>query len=404
METNKRKYLYIGVLTVLFLSVVLITTLPKVGKNTNQPVYGISQKPTLVFCNFTGQVTPVNQGLLNYVVWSDYSNKESINKLNMSRRFSVVNRELAQQYLILSDVGESKLDEVAFSMLEYYACMIPPELYEKLVGLYLAKYEIETPEGKNVERASVLVLEDRETTEYIAKLLMSLTTEEFQQTIINGNLVGYTAQKAYWWTHENMIIRISAHDKPMKADANGNIYDQLDWQPCEALDPFGGLRDSCIYNQFWKEPSAYLVNQYLLKLPSDADQIDFSVPPQSPIGHLPLGPDYNNMQGGCEDTAKRVWEQIIAYMNAVGDQKRYQTRLDDRVKITHLSTSKRWYYLGETVTIFATAVSADGNFGNVFANVNKDIYPNKEFEMVPMQKTQCANRVSFVEKMTGIPV
>lgn len=363
-------------------------------KSTTKPAV-----PKAVTCDFAGQITPVHQGLLDYTVRSDASSQTTGNKVTISRRMSIVNRDLALQYLVLNNINNNDLIDVVFSMLEHYECMIPDWLYAKLEGVYLAKYQ-----DQNVARASVIVFEDRETAVYVAQLLMLLSTDELQTKIVDGNFVYYTAQKAYWWSHDNLLIRVAAHTPPPKAYRDGTLQDVPQGvQSCETLDVIGGMKDNCLAYQFWQEVPNDILSSYLAKLPSDAEEIPWPEPGQFAglsTGNIwPSEDEWMNVQMGCDGTA--AWDQVG---NPWEEEGKLATRPDDKVKITSVNTDKRWYYLGETVTISASAVSVDGNFGHVIADVNNDIYPHPEFTSVAMQATKCGDWVPYVQRMTGVDI
>jgi len=363
--------------------------------------------PTGITCDFTGTVTPFNQGLLDYKIWSDASNPNTENKVSMSRRFSVVNKDLALQYVFLNDFGAYKLNDVVFSKLEYYSCIIPDWLYEKLVGIYIVKYQSE-----HVARASVMVFEDRETAVYVAQLLLALSGEDLEFKWVNGNYVAYTAQKAYWWTHDNMIIRIASHTTPMKADATGITQEpSYDFSICETLDVVDEMDIAkCIQDQFWREVPQDMLYAYLGKLPSDAEEI--SVPEQGQFANLlaeaswPNHGETDEYQWGCDPERNA---EINAAFNAMSgefskenQQAKTASRTEDGVKITAASTDKRWYYLGEIVTLSATALSLDGNSGAVIADINNDIFPNPDITSIYMKNNGCGNRVTYTQKVTGV--
>jgi hypothetical protein len=363
--------------------------------------------PTGITCDFTGTVKPFNQGLLDYKVWSDASNPDTENKVSMSRRFSVVNKDLASQYVFLNDFGTYKLNDVVFSKLEYYSCIIPDWLYEKLEGIYIVKYQSE-----HVARASVMVLEDRETAVYVAQLLLALSSEDLEFKWVNGNYVAYTAQKAYWWTHDNMIIRIASHTTPMKADATGITQQpSYDFSVCETLDVIDEMDIAkCIHDQFWRDVPQDMLYSYLGKLPSDAEEI--SMPEQGQFADLlseaqwPNHGETDEYQWGCDPERNA---EINAAFNSMSEefskenqQAKTASRAEDGVKITAASTDKRWYYLGEIVTISATALSLDGNSGAVVADVNNDIFPSPDITSVYMKNNGCGNRVTYTQKVAGV--
>lgn len=373
-----------------------ISVTPRVTSTPSKtPIPTSTTAKTGVYCDFSGNITPNNQGLLDYTAWSSNAGTVEPESLDMTRRMSIVNKTLASKYVILNNIGSNVLTEAVFSMLEYYKCMIPDWLYAKLDGVYLAKYL-----NNDTFRASVIVFEDRATAEYVAQLLMSLSTDELQTKTVNGNFVYYTAQKAYWWSHENLLIRLSGHTTPVKVDKNGNATqgDLNDTLPCEALDPLGEMREQCVWDQFWKEVPIEMLNAYLTKLPSDAEDIPWPTQGQFANAGWPSNDTWEQKQMGCDDKAKEVWEEVG---NPWEEEHGLEMRQGQNVKITHLTTDKRFYYLGNKVTILATAYSVDGNFGNVYADVNNNIYPSVATTRVTLNKMSCSDRVPYTQKITG---
>ncbi|NOZ80190.1 MAG: hypothetical protein GXP63_00835 [DPANN group archaeon] len=370
--------------------------------------------PQGVECDFTAGTVPFNQGLLDYKIYSDASNPDTDNKVTMSRRFSMVDKGLASQYLLLNDFGDKKLNQVVFSMFEYYACMLPDWLYEKLEGLYLAKYLDITTDDGGVTRASVMVLKTREDAIYVAQLLLALSTDDLEFKWVDGNYVAYTAQKAYWWTHDNMIIRIAHHDVRGPDTTDAQRQQQLeDFAICETLDVVGEMIPAkCIKDQFWEEVPTDILNAYLAKLPSDGDEVPW--PEQGQLGEVaseiewPSENEVEEHQWGCDPERSAEINKAFASMNDAfsgdKDAQRAKTlsRLDDKVKISAASTDKRWYYLGEPVTFSASTVSLDEDVGTVWVDVNDNIFPHPEITTLRMEKLRCGPRETYQEKLTGM--
>ena len=364
--------------------------------------------PTGYECNYKATTVPVHQGLLDYTIASSLSNPDSKNKVTMSRRFSMVDKNLASQYLLLQDFGDYKQGDTVFSMLEYYACIIPDWLYNKLDGLYLVKYD-----GEHVARASVMVFKDRNTTEYVAQLLLALSGDDLQFKWVNGNYVAYTAQKAYWWTHGNTIVRIASHTTPMKANATGVTQEpSYNFSICETLDVLGSMDQAkCLHDQFWQEVPEDILFAYLNKLPSDGENITWPEPGQFASliedANWPTTNEVGEYQWGCDPERNKEINDAFAAMgdvfNGSKDSQREKTfsRLEDGAKVTEAYTDKRWYYLGEPVTIFGKVLTADEQQGTVTAEVNKDIFPHPETDVLTMKATECGNRETFMEKNTG---
>ena len=364
--------------------------------------------PTGYECDYKASIVPFNQGLLDYTISSSLSNPDSENKVTMSRRFSMVDKELASQYLLLQNFGDYTQGDTVFSMLEYYACMFPDWLYEKLEGLYLVKYQ-----GENVARASVLVFKDRETTEYVAQLLLALSTDDLEFKTINGNYVAYTAQKSYWWTHDNTIVRIASHTTPMKADATGVTQEpSYDFSICETLESLNSMDAAqCIKDQFWKEVPQDILYAYLAKLPSDGEEIEWPEPGQFADllaeANWPSENEEGEHQWGCDpERNKAINDAFGAMEDAFSGDKAAQeaktlSRLDDGAKVTAASTDKRWYYLGETVNFNGKVLTLDENQGTVSVEVNDNIFPHPETTTLTMTATHCGDRETYQEKMTG---
>lgn len=359
-------------------------------------------------CDYTGSIVPFNQGLLDYTISSSISKNDSKNKVDMSRRFSVVDKEKAEKYLLLKDFGNYTMNQVIFSKLEYFACMIPDWLYEKLEGLYLVRYH-----DKNVARASVMVLKDRETAVYVAQLLLAASTDDLQFKTINGNYVAYTAQGAYWWTHDNLIIRIAAHTAP-EINKKGEVIQNgsFDFGPCEQLDVLDDMDlAKCIKDQFWQEVPQDILYAYLNKLPSDGEEITW--PEKGQFADLLNESDWQSHdeagehQWGCDpERNKEINDAFAAMEGAFSGDKEAQraktmSRLDDVAKVINAETDKRWYYLGERVTFNATVLSQGKDQGVVTAEVNDDIFPNPETTTITLTPSNCGKRETYREKITG---
>ncbi len=363
--------------------------------------------PTGVECEFEAYANTLNQGMIHYRVWSDRSNPESDNRLDMKRKFSVVDRDLAEKYLILRDFGERKMGDVAFSMFEFYYCMIPDWLYDMLEGLYLVKYQAD-----DTTRASVLVLKTREDAILVAKLLLALGEGHYEFQTINGNLVVHTTQeKGYWWIHDNQIIRIAthvAHDKDVRSKVKPmqSEEEQEHLQLCETLDSLDLLlQNQCIRDSFWYEVPEDILDAYLHKLPSDADEVNWDEPAtlngqEIDVNSLewPTQEEAEEHQWGCDPELNHVINNAFASMQQSfsGDKEAQREKMlshqDDLVKITDVQTDKRWYYLGEKVKITAKAVSLDGDMGTVIVDVDDNIFPHPEYTSYIMRKVRCYER------------